>query len=80
MGYDTDTAWANYLGVPVQRWSNVVNGVPVSKDFAILLCRKVPGLTLDYVFFGKTDGLPVALARQLGELSEPGNSTTRPFR
>lgn len=76
MGYATDTAWAAYLEIPVQRWSNVVNGLPVSRDLAFRLVQKVPGLTLDWIYFGKSEGLPLGLARQLGELGGPENTRT----
>lgn len=78
MGFPTDTAWAEYLGIPVQRWSNVANGMPVSRDLSFLLVQKVPGLTLDWIYFGKSDGLPLMLARRLGESSEPGKTKTTP--
>lgn len=69
----TATAFAMWLGITTQRWNNFENGMPLSKEVAILLVRKIHGLTLDYVFFGRTDGLSLELARKLGEL--PPSST-----
>jgi hypothetical protein len=44
------------------------------RDMIFLLCEKVPGLTSDWLYFGKPDGLPVELARRLGEFGGPQQS------
>lgn len=71
----TSLAFANWIGITPQRWSNFENGMPLSKDVAIRLVRRIHGLTLDYVFLGRTEGLSVDLARKLGEL--PPSTTTK---
>lgn len=78
LGYDTALGFAKMLGVVPQRWYNFENGLPLSKEIAFQLVRTVPGLTLDWLFFGKPDGLPLELARRLGEVPRlpPGNLTT----
>ncbi len=79
LGYDSPGAFAALLGFSAQRWGNVENGLPLSRDIAFKLVQTVPGLTLDWLYFGKPDGLPMELARRLGELpSEPGKRTTAP--
>jgi len=77
MNYDTSAGFAAYLGVSPQRWNNVETGLPLSNQMAFLLVQKVPGLTLDWLYFGKAEGLPLELARRLGELGPAQNSTTR---
>lgn len=57
------------------RWNNVERGHPLSRDLAILLVQKIPGLSLDWIYFGKTDALTVSLAEKLGELDAPGLKT-----
>lgn len=69
-GYRHGNTFAAFLGIPSTRWNNLENGYPLSKEVAFLLVRKVPGLSLDWLYFGKTDGLSIRLARQLGELPE----------
>lgn len=77
MGYQTSNAFAAYLGVSAQRWNNVEIGMPLSRDMAFLLVRKVPGLSLDWLYFGNAAGLPLELAKRLGALGDRGSSTTR---
>lgn len=76
MGYEQSAAFAAFLGMSPQRWNNLENGFPVSKAVAFLLVRKVPGLTTDWVWFGKVEGLPVQLARELAPESTGNLSTT----
>lgn len=78
MGYGTSNAFAAFLGVSPQRWNNVEIGLPLSNQIAFMLVQKVPGLTLDWLYFGKADGLPLELARRLGEFGPAQSSNTRP--
>jgi DNA-binding transcriptional regulator YiaG len=73
MGYETVPPFAQLLGVDRKRWYNFENGFPLPREMAFLLVQRVPGLTLDYVYFGKSDGLPIELARRLGVFDPPGN-------
>ena len=59
------TDFAAWLGISKQRWSNVEHGLPLSIAVADRLCERIPGLTLDWLYYGKVDGLAVALARRL---------------
>ncbi len=77
LGYTTARAFAAYLEMSSQRWGNFETGSPLSREVAFLLVQKVPGLTLDWLYFGKADGLPVALAKRLGAIGEPRKATTR---
>ena len=70
---ENQTAFAHRIGIEVKRWNNFERSHPLSKDVAFLLVRKVPGLTLDWLFLGIEDGLPVKLQR---ELAEAGKATT----
>ena len=74
-------SFARYLNIPASRWNNLERGFPLSKEVALLLVRKVPGLSLDWLYLGKTDGLSVRLGRALGAIpadeQQPArNSTT----
>lgn len=70
---ESQTAFAQRVGIEVKRWNNFERGLPLSKDAAITLVRKFPGLTLDWLFLGVEDGLPIKLQR---ELAEAGKATT----
>lgn len=67
------TLFAASVGIDLKRWNNFERGLPLSKDAAIQLVKKVPGVTLDWLFLGIEDGLPVQLHRQL---TEDGKLTT----
>lgn len=69
----SQTSFAQQVGIEVKRWNNFERGLPLSKDVAFSLVRKFPGLTLDWLFLGIEDGLPVKFQR---ELAEAGKSTT----
>jgi hypothetical protein len=78
LGYTTSNAFAAFLGIGYQRWNHVENGHPLAREIALLLVQKVPGLTLDWLYLGRTEGLPIALARALGVFDTPqatGNSS-----
>lgn len=66
--FETQQQMADFLDVPFNRYNNVERGAPLSHDLAVRICQKVPGMTLDWLYFGKTDGLPLGLAKRLGEV------------
>lgn len=68
LGYENDNLFADRVGVSPQRLNNVLNGSPLGKDFAFLLVQKIPGLSLDWLYFGKREGLSVHMAELLGEV------------
>lgn len=70
-GYATVPAFAVLLRVEPKRWYNFENGFPLSRDMAILLVQRIPGLTLDWIYLGRADGLPIELARRLGVFDPP---------
>lgn len=74
--FDTSTAFAAHLGISVQRWNAFENGAPLSREVAFKLVQKFSGLSLDWLYFGKTEALPLELARRLGELGPPGKRSS----
>ena len=76
LGYPTAHAFAIFLGIGQQRWSNYENGFPLSRDIVFRLVQSIPGLTSDWLYFGRPGGLSVDLAQRLGELGPPGNRKT----
>jgi hypothetical protein len=77
LGYRHANMFAAYLGVPPTRWNNLENGFPLSKEISFLLLRKVSGLSLDWLYFGRTDGLSERLGQRLGEFPEDGPTPSR---
>ena len=82
-------AFANFLSVDRGRWSNVECGAPLSKEMALRIVRKFPGVTLDWLFLGRTEGLTAEMVLALSEPSKgndaggdsPGSSAPRaPYR
>lgn len=62
---ENQAAFARRLDISLARWNNFERGSPLSHQIAVKLVRLVPGLTLDWLYLGKTDGLTVDLARRL---------------
>ena len=69
-GRGAQLAFANFLGVDRGRWNNVECGAPLSKEMALRIVRKFPGVTLDWLFLGRTEGLTAEMARALSEPSK----------
>ena len=65
-GYRDAISFATFLGLRRSHWGNLENGYPLTRDMALLLIRKVPGLSLDWLYLGRVEGLSIPLARQLG--------------
>ena len=63
-------AFAEFLGIERGRWNNVECGAPLSKEMALRIVRKFPGVTLDWLFLGRPEGLTVEMARALSEPSK----------
>lgn len=61
------TAFAKRLDIEVKRWNNFERGLPLSKPIAFDLVKKIPGLTLDWLFLGEEAGLSVKLQRELAD-------------
>src|SRR5580765_2342296 len=66
LGYEYASTFARWLGIQDNRWTNLENGFPLSKEVAFLLRRKVSGLSVEWLWFGNTDGLSRSLGQRLG--------------
>jgi hypothetical protein len=55
----------------LQVWSNVGAGHPLSKNVAFLLVAKCPGMTLDWLFLGRTGGLTLDMFKRLVGVDSP---------
>lgn len=59
--------FASRIGIEYRRWNNFERGYPLSRDMAVHLTRAIPGLTTDWLFLGREDGLATKLHRELAE-------------
>lgn len=69
-GGDKPGVWAPRVGMTVTQLSNYENGIPISKNAAITMANRIPGLTTDYILRGVEDGLSVAFQRRLREAEQ----------
>jgi hypothetical protein len=57
---------AELLGITLHRWSNVLRGSPLSIGLAQRIVLTVPGVSLDWLYFGRPQGLSCQTAEKLG--------------
>ena len=57
--------WARRVGWSISQLSNYESGTPLSKNAAIGLAKLIPGLTTDWLFLGREQGLSVDLLRRI---------------
>ena len=69
-GLGAQQKFAELLNVERGRWNNIECGAPLSKEMALRIVRKFPGVTLDWLFLGRTGGLTAETARALSEPSK----------
>jgi transcriptional regulator with XRE-family HTH domain len=69
-GGDNSTAWAKRMGMSLPQLSNFEGGVPLARNPAINMAKRIPGLTTDWLFLGREEGLPVDLRRRLRDAAK----------
>ena len=72
--------FAELLGVDRGRWNNIECGAPLSKEMALRIVRKFPGVTLDWLFLGRPEGLTVEMAHALAAIDGASPSSSAPHR
>jgi transcriptional regulator with XRE-family HTH domain len=77
LGFPTQAAFAAFLGVELTRWNNFERGRPLSREVAITLATRIPGLTVDWLYFGRTSGLSLELASKLDQSTPPEDTTLK---
>lgn len=69
LGFETRREFCTHFNITESRASNWFSGnVRISLDQAIRICEAA-GLTLDYLYHGKTAGLPVERVRELNKIA-----------
>jgi transcriptional regulator with XRE-family HTH domain len=79
-GRGSQQKFAELLGVERGRWNNVECGAPLGKEMALRIVRKFPGVTLDWLFLGRTEGLTVEMAHALAAIDGDSPSSSAPHR
>ena len=62
---DNQTEFSQRIGIEYKRWSNLERGYPMSRDLAWLLHKRLPGVSTDWFWFGKMDGLSAYYKEQI---------------
>lgn len=57
--------FARRVGIGTTTYSQYENGVRLSRDAAVMIANRVPGLTTDYLLRGSEEGLSVDLRRRI---------------
>jgi hypothetical protein len=66
-GQGSQSRFAVQLGIEPRRWNNFERGYPLPRDMAVRLVRTIPGLTTDWIWLAREDGLPARLQRELAD-------------
>jgi hypothetical protein len=74
--FPTAAAFARFLDIPLTTYNSFENGAPISRRVVFRICERMPGITSDWLYFGKSDGLPFEVLRRLGLLDPPGKRRT----
>jgi DNA-binding XRE family transcriptional regulator len=49
---ENQVEFAERLGVPFKRWSNYERGYPVPRETAFTICKKFPGMSVEWIWWG----------------------------
>jgi hypothetical protein len=62
---DSQNHFADKIGIDMKRWNNFERGYPLPRDVAFLLVDKLPGMSVDWIWFGWTGNLSPEWKRKL---------------
>jgi hypothetical protein len=65
-GRGASARMAERLGITFHRWYNVLRGSPLSSALAQRIVLTVPGVSLDWLYLGRPEGLSCQIAEKLG--------------
>lgn len=64
---------ARRLDIKVPRWLNILGGMPLSLEVQDRLIARIPGLSVDWIRYGRREGLSYQMAEALGLLGNVGD-------
>ena len=59
--------FAKHIGISPSRLANIEMGSPLSHDVAVRIVKAIPGLTLDWLYLNRAEGLTKALSDKLNK-------------
>jgi hypothetical protein len=65
-GRGASARMANRLGITLHRWYNVLRASPLSIGLAHRIVLTFPGVSLDWLYLGRPEGLSCQIAKKLG--------------
>lgn len=54
---DSQRDFAQKIGIDLKRWNNFERGFPVPRDVAIMIVDNIPGVSVDWIWFGWPNNL-----------------------
>lgn len=63
--HGSQARFAAQVGIEYRSWNNYESGWPLPRDAAIRLAKSINGLTLDWIYLGRDNTLPMSLYRDL---------------
>jgi hypothetical protein len=70
--YGASARMAKRLGIKQPRWHNFLAGKRLSLDVALQIVQRIPGVSLDWLYRGRPEGLTYDFAERLGLFREGG--------
>ena len=67
LGYPTQTAFAHAMGVGISRWNMTIMTGVIGKPLAFELYRRIPGMRIEWLFFGDRTAMPGPLLAKIDE-------------
>ena len=68
LGFPTQGAFSSCYNLSNTTWSGYENGKPIPHWAAIYLIQRIPGLSMDWIYFGNEAGLSGKLVTKLAEI------------
>jgi transcriptional regulator with XRE-family HTH domain len=65
---ENQTEFAARVGIPYKRWHHYERGYPIPRETAFILHDKVPGISTDWIWFGREGNLDAGLRDRLRKL------------
>lgn len=69
-GFEKSEIFAKRVGIGITAYSQYENGVRLSRDAAVKIANRVPGLTTDYLLRGNEQGMPPELRQRIEAAKE----------
>lgn len=62
---DNQAEFADRLGIAFKRWSNYERGYPVPREVAFVIMKKLPGISVEWLWFGMEGNLSQAYLEKI---------------